>query len=81
MSSLLVFLVLFLSVGGADYTAPEALNNVAHIEFPQDRLVGQILQIQRDKFGLPRDLRCSSLLGPKCASLEAAQSNGTLQNR
>jgi len=75
MSFLIVVLLLFSSLGCADYIAPEALNNIAHIKFPEDRLAGQILRIQRDKFGLPRDLRCSSLLGPKCASQEALHVN------
>lgn len=58
---------------------PEALHNIAHIAFPQDRLVGQILKIQKDKYGLPPGLHCSSLIGPKCASFDAFPSKGDKQ--
>ena len=83
LSHMALFVVLFLlalTPGTSDDVPPESLNHIAHITFPRDRLAAQILRTQREKFGLPRGLRCSSLLGPTCVSSEALIANGTLSH-
>ena len=70
-----VFFSLFVFTA-SDYIAPEALINIAHIPFPEDQLAARVLKLQRDNFGLPSGVRCSSLVGPKCASQQAVSDQG-----
>ncbi|GMH36524.1 hypothetical protein BSKO_04392 [Bryopsis sp. KO-2023] len=75
----LLFVKFFLSLSVfsvSEFIPPQALFNVAHIKFPQDRIVGQNFRFQADRYGLGSESRCSSLIGPRCASPEAISDSG-----
>ncbi|CAD7700837.1 unnamed protein product [Ostreobium quekettii] len=50
---------------------PEALHNIAHVQFPHDSLALQNHRTLSDRYGLPDGYRCSSLIGPRCVSQAA----------
>lgn len=70
MAALPLLLAAMLSMGClGDYVPPEAVHNVAHVKFPQDALAAQNLRVLGEQYGIPNNYhRCSSLIGPQCAS-------------
>lgn len=55
----------------AEYIAPEALHNVAHVKFPLNSLALQNHKTLEDRYGVADGYRCSSFIGPQCVTTAA----------